>query len=72
MKASTKPPSNLIFSNLWRTTLTVALLVGIASCDAQTSNEVETVGTLEVVGDQSTETSALALKWSRRSSICFV
>jgi hypothetical protein len=51
----------LIFSSLWRTTLTVALLLGIASCGAQTSNEVETVGTSEVVSDESTETGVLAL-----------
>ena len=51
----------MIFSSLWRTTLTLALLVGAASCGAQTSNEVEIVGTLEVVSDQSTETGALAL-----------
>ena len=51
----------MIFSSLWRTTLTLALLVGAASCGAQTSNEVETVGTLEVVSDESTETGALAL-----------
>ena len=51
----------MIFASLWRTTLTIALIVGVASCGAQTSNEVETVGTLEVVSDQSTETGALAL-----------
>ncbi|MFZ9637026.1 MAG: hypothetical protein ACO3A0_03800, partial [Ilumatobacteraceae bacterium] len=51
----------MIFSSLWRTTLTIALILGVASCGAQASNEVETVGTLEVVGDQSTETGALAL-----------
>jgi len=51
----------LIFSSLWRTTLTIALILGVASCGAQTSNEVETVGTLEVASDQSTETGALAL-----------
>ncbi|MFM8852307.1 MAG: hypothetical protein ACKOGL_03800, partial [Acidimicrobiaceae bacterium] len=51
----------MIFSNRWRPTLTIALLVGVASCGAQTSNEVETVGTLEVVSDESTETGALAL-----------
>ena len=51
----------MIFSSLWRTTLTVALLAGIASCGAQTSNEVETVGTSEVVSDESTETGALGL-----------
>ncbi|MFM8452538.1 MAG: hypothetical protein ACKOAQ_06715, partial [Acidimicrobiaceae bacterium] len=51
----------MIFSNRWRTTLTIALLVGVASCGAQTSNEVETVGTLEVVSDESIETGALAL-----------
>ena len=51
----------MIFSSIWRTTLTVALFVSVASCGEQTSNEVETVGTLEVVGDQSTENSASAL-----------
>ena len=51
----------MIFASLWRTTLTIALIVGVASCGAQTSNEVENVGTLEVVNDQSTETGALAL-----------
>ena len=51
----------MIFSSFWRATLTVASLVGVASCGAQTSNEVETVGTLEVVSDESSEPSALAL-----------
>ncbi|MFM8687850.1 MAG: hypothetical protein ACKODR_03680, partial [Acidimicrobiaceae bacterium] len=51
----------MIFSNLWRPTLTIALLVSIASCGAQTSNEVETVATLEVADSESTETGALAL-----------
>jgi hypothetical protein len=49
----------LIFSSLWRTTLTGALLVGVASCGAQTSNEVEIVGTSVVVSDETTETGAL-------------
>ena len=60
-KASTKPPSNLIFSSLWRTTLTGALLVSGASCRAQTSNEVEIVGTSVVISDETTETGALNL-----------
>ncbi|MFM8778203.1 MAG: hypothetical protein ACKOEF_02850, partial [Acidimicrobiaceae bacterium] len=51
----------MILSSLWRTTLTVALLVGVASCGVQTSNEVETVGTLEVAAGESTDTGALAL-----------
>jgi hypothetical protein len=48
----------LIFSSLWRTTLTGALLVGVASCGAQTSNEVEIVGTSVVISDETTETGA--------------
>jgi hypothetical protein len=51
----------LIFSSLWRTTLTIALLVGIASCGAQSSNDVETVGTSEVVSNETAETGALNL-----------
>ena len=60
-KASTKPPSNLIFSSLWRTTLTIALILGVASCGAQASNEVETVGTSAVVGNETAEIGALNL-----------
>jgi hypothetical protein len=51
----------LVFSRLWRPTLTIALLVGVASCDAQTSNDVETVGTSEVVNDEITEAGSLSL-----------
>ena len=51
----------MVGPDLWQTTLTVASIVGIASCGAQTSDEVETVGTLEVDSDQSTESGALAL-----------
>ena len=51
----------MVFSRLWRPTLTIALLVGVASCDAQTSNDVETVGTSEVVNDEITEAGSLSL-----------
>jgi hypothetical protein len=51
----------LIFSSLWRTTLTGALLVSVASCRAQTSNEVEIVGTSVVISDELTETGSLNL-----------
>ena len=61
MKASTKPPNNLIFSSLWRVTLCVAVLVGFASCGAQTSSEVGPVSTLEVVSDDTTEAGVLPL-----------
>ena len=60
-KASTKPPNNLIFSRLWRVTLCVAVLVGFASCGAQTSSEVGPVSTLEVVSDDTTEAGVLPL-----------
>jgi glucose/arabinose dehydrogenase len=51
----------LIFSSFWRPTLTIAFLVVVASCDAQASNEAETVDTSEVVSDETTETGALNL-----------
>ena len=61
MKASTKPPSKLFVINLWRVTLSIAVLVGFASCGVQTSNDFEPVGTLEVVSDETTETGVLPL-----------
>ena len=61
MKASTKPPSKLFVINLWRVTLSIAVLVGFASCGVQTSNDFEPVSTLEVVSDETTETGVLPL-----------
>ena len=60
-KASTKPPSKLFVINLWRVTLSIAVLVGFASCGVQTSNDFEPVNTLEVVSDETTETGVLPL-----------
>ena len=60
-KASTKPPSKLFVINLWRVTLSIAVLVGFASCGVQTSNDFEPVSTLEVVSDETTETGVLPL-----------
>ena len=60
-KASTKPPSKLFVINLWRVTLSIAMLVGFASCGVQTSNDFEPVSTLEVVSDETTETGVLPL-----------
>ena len=60
-KASTKPPSKLFVINLWRVTLSIAVLVGFASCGVQTSNDFEPVNTLEVVSDETTETGVLSL-----------
>ena len=60
-KASTKPPSKLFVINLWRVTLSIAVLVGFASCSVQTSSEVETVITLNAVTDEIIETSELSL-----------
>ena len=60
-KASTKPPSKLFVINLWRVTLSIAVLVGFASCSVQTSNDFEPVSTLEVVSDETTETGVLPL-----------
>ena len=61
LKASTKPPSKLFVINLWRVTLSIAVLVGFASCGVQTSNDFEPVSTLEVVSDETTETGVLPL-----------
>ena len=61
MKASTKPPSKLFVINLWRVTLSIAVIVGFASCGVQTSNDFEAVSTLEVVSDETTETGVLPL-----------
>ena len=61
MKASTKPPSKLFVINLWRVTLSIAVLVGFTACGVQTSNDFEPVGTLEVVSDETTETGVLPL-----------
>ena len=61
MKASTKPPSKLFVINLWRVTLSIAVIVGLASCGVQTSNDFEPVSTLEVVSDETTETGVLPL-----------
>ena len=60
-KASTKPPSKLFVINLWRVTLSIAVLVGFTACGVQTSNDFEPVGTLEVVSDETTETGVLPL-----------
>ena len=60
-KASTKPPSKLFVINLWRVTLSIAVLVGFASCGVQTSDDFEPVSTLEVVSDETTETGVLPL-----------
>ena len=60
-KASTKPPSKLFVINLWRVTLSIAVLVGFASCGVQTSNDFEPVSTLEVVSNETTETGVLPL-----------
>ena len=60
-KASTKPPSKLFVINLWRVTLSIAVLVGFASCGVQTSNDFEPVSTLKVVSDETTETGVLPL-----------
>ena len=60
-KASSKPPSKLFVINLWRVTLSIAVLVGFASCGVQTSNDFEPVSTLEVVSDETTETGVLPL-----------
>jgi hypothetical protein len=61
LKASTKPPSKLFVINLWRVTLSIAVLVGFTACGVQTSNDFEPVGTLEVVSDETTETGVLPL-----------
>ena len=47
--------------NLWRVTLSIAVLVGFTACGVQTSNDFEPVGTLEVVSDETTETGVLPL-----------
>ena len=47
--------------NLWRVNLSIAVLVGFASCGVQTSNDFEPVSTLEVVSDETTETGVLPL-----------
>ena len=51
----------MIVPSFWRPTLTIALIVIVASCSAQTSNEVKTVATLNAVTDESTETGDLPL-----------
>ena len=60
-KASTKPPNKLFVIDLRRVSLCIALLVGFASCGAQTSNEVESVTTFNAVTDEATESGVLPL-----------
>ena len=47
--------------NLWRVTLSIALLVSLASCGAQPSNQVEPITTLEAVSDKTIESGELSL-----------
>ena len=60
-KALTKPPNKLFVIDLRRVSLCIALLVGFASCGAQTSNEVESVTTFNAVTDEATESGVLPL-----------
>ena len=60
-KASAKPPNKLFVINLRRVTLCIGLLIGFASCGAQTSNEVESVTTFNAVTDEATESGVLPL-----------
>ncbi len=51
----------MIFSRHWRTTLTIALLVGIASCGDQLSSQSESNTTIETVSDETIEIGELSL-----------